>query len=42
LRTEQLLFEEIKGRHTGKNMAEILVCTVDWYQIHGKVSCWQS
>jgi hypothetical protein len=29
LRTEQLLFEEIKGRHTGKNMAEILVCTVD-------------
>jgi len=38
LKTEQLSFEEIKGRHTGKNMAEILSCTVDRYQIHGKVS----
>ncbi len=39
LKTEQLSFEEIKGRHTGKNMAEILVRTVDQYRIHGKVSC---
>ena len=38
LKTEQLAFEEIKGRHTGKNMAEVLSRTMDWYQIHGKVS----
>jgi hypothetical protein len=37
LKTEQLSFEEIKGRHTGKNMAEILSRTVDRYQIHGQV-----
>ena len=37
LKTEQLSFEEIKGRHTGKNMAAVLVRTVDRYQIHGKV-----
>ncbi len=39
LKMEQLSFEEIKGRHMGRNMAEILVHTVDRYQIHGKVSC---
>jgi hypothetical protein len=38
LKMEQLSFEEIKGRHTGKNMAEVLSRTVDQYQIHGKVS----
>ena len=37
LKTEQLAFEEIKGRHTGKNMAAVLFQTVDQYQIHGKV-----
>lgn len=37
LKTEQLAFEEFKGRHTGKNMAKILSCTVERYELHGKV-----
>jgi hypothetical protein len=42
LKTEQLSFEEIKGRHTGKNMAAVLRHTIDQYQIHGKVSCFKN
>ena len=38
LKTEQLAFEEIKGRHTGKNMAEIISHTVERYELQGKVS----
>ena len=37
LRTEQLLFQEIEGRHTGKIMGEILSSMLDRYQLHSKV-----
>jgi len=37
LKSEQLLFQEIKGRHTGKNMAEILGNALDRYKLNGKV-----
>jgi hypothetical protein len=37
LRSEQLLFQEIQGRHTGKNMGEILSRAVDRYKLRGKV-----
>jgi hypothetical protein len=37
LMSEQLLFQEIKGRHTGKNMAEILGNALDRYKLTGKV-----
>ena len=40
LKTDQLLFEEIQGRHTGKNMADILSRALDRYNLRGKViSC---
>ena len=40
LKTDQLIFEEIQGQHTGKNMADILSCALDRYNLHGKViSC---
>jgi hypothetical protein len=37
LKTEQLSFETIEGRHTGKNIASILTCTVYRYELNGKV-----
>ena len=37
LKSEQLIFQEIQGRHTGKNMAEILSHVLDWYGLCGKV-----
>ena len=37
LRSEQLLFQEILGRHTGKNIGEILSCAIDRYDLRGKV-----
>jgi hypothetical protein len=37
MKSEQLTFETIKGRHTGKNIAKILVHTVDRYNLRGKV-----
>lgn len=37
LKSEQLLFQEIQGRHTGKNMAEILSRALERYELHGKV-----
>jgi hypothetical protein len=37
LRTEQLLFQEIQGRHTGKILGEILSNALDRYQLYGKV-----
>ena len=40
LKTDQLIFEEIQGWHTGKNMAEILSRALDRYNLCGKViSC---
>ncbi len=37
LKNEQLVFKEIRGRHTGKNMADVLNHTLDHYKLHGKV-----
>lgn len=37
LKTEQLAFETIEGRHTGKNIASILTRTVKRYELNGKV-----
>jgi hypothetical protein len=37
LKTEQLAFKNVEGRHTGKNIAKILVETVDRYELRGKV-----
>ena len=37
LKTEQLAFDTIEGRHTGKNIASILTCTVKRYELNGKV-----
>jgi hypothetical protein len=37
LKSEQLAFTTINGCHTGKNMVQILLCTVDCYNLHGKV-----
>jgi hypothetical protein len=37
LKSEQLLFQEIQGRHTGKNMGEILSRALERYELHGKV-----
>ena len=37
LKSEQLLLQEIKGRHTGKNMSEILCCAIKQYELCGKV-----
>lgn len=42
LKMEQLIFQQIKGRHTGKNMANILSCTLNWYQLCSKVSWFTS
>ena len=42
LKTEQLIFQQIEGRHTGKNMADILRCALDRYQLHGKVGWFTS
>lgn len=37
LKTDQLIFQEIQGRHTGKNMGDILSCALDRYALCGKV-----
>jgi hypothetical protein len=37
LKSEQLVFMTIEGHHTGKNMVQIIMCTVDCYNLHGKV-----
>jgi hypothetical protein len=42
LKTEQLVFQQIEGRHTRKNMAEILSCALDRYQLQGKVGWFTS
>ena len=39
---DQLIFQQIEGRHTGKNMADILSCALDRYQLHGKVGWFTS
>jgi hypothetical protein len=42
LKSEQLIFQQIEGRHTGNNMADILSCALDRYQLHGKVGWFTS
>jgi len=37
LKTDQLIFQEIQGRHTGKNMGDILSYALDRYDLRGKV-----
>jgi hypothetical protein len=37
LKSEQLLFQEIEGQHTGKNMSQILRCAIERYELCGKV-----
>ena len=37
LKTDQLIFQEIQGRHTGKNMGDILGHALERYDLHGKV-----
>lgn len=37
VRCEQLMFTEIKGRHTAKNMGDMLAHMVNDYDLHGKV-----
>jgi hypothetical protein len=37
LRSDQLIFQEIQGRHMGKNMGEILSRALDRYNLCGKV-----
>jgi hypothetical protein len=38
LRVVQLTFKHVEGRHTGKNIADILIEVVDHYGLRGKVS----
>ncbi|KAG1893708.1 uncharacterized protein F5891DRAFT_962532, partial [Suillus fuscotomentosus] len=38
LKTEQLAFSPIKGQHSGANMANLLVRTIDRYGLRKKVS----
>lgn len=38
LKTEQLAFKHVEGRHNGKNIADILIHTLDSYGLRGKVS----
>ena len=42
LRSEQLIFQEIKGRHSGKVMADILSGALERYELCGKVSWFTS
>jgi hypothetical protein len=42
LRSEQLVFQEIKGRHTGKIMADILSRALERYGLCGKVGWFTS
>ena len=37
LKSDQLIFQEIEGRHTGKNMSDILSHALDKYGLRGKV-----
>jgi hypothetical protein len=37
LKSDQLIFQEIQGRHMGRNMGDILVCALDRYNLCGKV-----
>jgi hypothetical protein len=42
LKSEQLIFQQIEGRHTRKNMADILGHALDRYCLHGKVGWFTS
>jgi hypothetical protein len=37
LKSDQLIFQGIQGRHTGRNMGDILVRALDRYNLCGKV-----
>ena len=37
LKSEQLAFTHFEGNHSGANMANVLVCTVDHYDLRNKV-----
>jgi hypothetical protein len=37
LKFEQLTFTHFKGNHSGANMANVLIHTVDCYDLHNKV-----
>jgi hypothetical protein len=37
LKTDQLIFQEIQGRHMGINIGDILSCALDRYDLRGKV-----
>ena len=41
LKTEQLAFKAIEGRHTDKNIASVLIETIDHYKIQAKVFVFQ-
>jgi hypothetical protein len=43
LKSEQLAFMHFKGNHSGVNMANTLICTINHYDLQKKVysnSCW--
>jgi hypothetical protein len=42
LKSEQLIFQEIHRRHTGKNMADLLGRALDRYGLHSKVGWFTS
>ena len=42
LKADQLLFQEIQGRHMGKNMGDILSRVLDRYDLCGKVRSFHS
>lgn len=42
LKSEQLIFQQIEGRHTGKNMADIIGRALDRYQLRSKVGWFTS
>jgi hypothetical protein len=37
LKSEQLAFTHFEGNHSGANMANVLICTVDRYDLRNKV-----
>ena len=42
LKSEQLIFQQIEGWHTRKNMVDIIGCALNWYQLCSKVGWFTS
>ena len=42
LKLEQLIFQQIEGQHTRKNMVDIIGCALNRYQVHSKVGWFTS